>query len=159
MRARHNTGWSAFEHAAPDLAAAGRRLLTGKDGVAIGFLATVSATQVLHLAPVCPIFRAGSLYLSAGGPTPKTADLRAAKRYVLHALLGAHDEEFQVAGHATEVLDAGERASVHAAIRFGAFNRADPVFHLHVERALWVYWERVGQPDTKPTRRRWSARR
>lgn len=158
MSVRH-TGWSAFEHTAPDFAAAGRRLLTGKDGVAIGFLASVSAAQVLHLAPVCPIFCDGNLYLSAGGPTPKTNDLRGTQRYVLHALLGANDEEFQVAGQATEVHDASERADVHTAIRFGAFNRADPVFHLHVERALWVFWERVGQPDTKPIRRRWSARR
>ena len=35
---------------------------------------------------------------------------------------------------------------------------SDPIFRLAVERALWVYWECVGQPDTKPIRRRWPPR-
>ena len=35
--------WAAFEALAPDFAAAARRLLTGADGVAIGFLATVGS--------------------------------------------------------------------------------------------------------------------
>jgi hypothetical protein len=77
---------------------------------------------------------------------------------VLHAFLGANDEEFQVAGRAAEVLDETQRSAVHAAIPFAAFQRADPVFRLDVERALWVYWERVGQPDTRAVRRRWTAR-
>jgi hypothetical protein len=151
--------WSEFDGAAPELGAAGRRLLVGADGVAIGFLASVGARGAPHLAPVCPIFCGADLYLSAGAHTPKAGDLRGSGRYVLHAFLAANDEEFQVAGRAGEVLDPAERAAVHAAIRFGAFKTTDPIFRLSIERALWVYWERVGQPDTRAVRRRWSSNR
>lgn len=149
--------WNELEAQAPDLAAAGRRLLVGADGVAIGFLASVGAGDRLHLSPVCPIFCDGRLHLSAGAHTPKVQDLRTSGRYVLHAFLGTNDEEFQLAGRAVEVGDPAERASVHAAIPFAAFRTTDPIFHLDIERALWVYWERVGQPDTKAVRRRWVS--
>ena len=152
------SSWAEFEASSPELAAAGRRLLIGADGVAIGFLASVAASGVPHLSPVCPIFSAHHLYVSAGVHTPKVADLRASGAYVLHAFLGASDEEFQVAGHAAEVQDPAERAAVHAAIRFAAFQKTDPIFRFSIERALWVYWERVGQPDTRAVRRRWEAR-
>ncbi len=147
--------WAEFEASAPDFAAAGRRLLIGPDGVAIGFLACVSARGLPHLSPVCPIFCGDRLYLSVGAHTPKAADLREAGVYVLHAFLGARDEEFQVAGRALRVEDRSERSAVHAAIRFAAFQESDPIFRLSIDRALWVYWQRVGQPDTAPVRRRW----
>ena len=82
---------------------------------------------------------------------------RAGGRFALHAFLGANDEEFQVAGAAHEVGDAAERGAVHDAIPFPAFERGDPIFRFDLERSLWVFWERVGQPDTKPIRRRWRA--
>jgi hypothetical protein len=149
--------FAAFEAAAPDFAAAARRLLVGADGVAIGFLATGSASGRPHLAPVCPVFCGGDLHVIATAHSPKTADLRATGAFVLHAFLGANDEELQLAGDAIEVTGAEERAAVHAAIPFPAFARSDPIFRLDVERALWVSWERVGQPDTKAVRRRWRA--
>lgn len=152
------SSWAEFARAAPELAAAGRGRLVGSDGVAIGFLASVSARSRPHLSPVCPIFCGDDLYLSAGAHTPKAADLRASRAYALHAFLGANDEEFQIAGRATEVGDDAERARVHAAIPFAAFKRTDPIFRLDVERALWVYWENVGRPDTRAIRRRWPPR-
>jgi hypothetical protein len=112
-----------------------------------------------HLSPVCPIFCGADLYLSAGTHTPKAGDLRGSGRYVLHAFLGANDEEFQVAGRALEVDDPAERAAVHAAIPFAAFKVNDPIVRLSIDRALWVYWERVGKPDTSPVRRRWPPGR
>jgi hypothetical protein len=150
--------WAEFEDAAPEFASAGRRLLVGDDGVAIAFLATVSAQGRPRLAPVCPIFCGDHVYLSAGSHTPKLRDLRANNVYALHAFLGENDEEFQVSGSSSEVRDPAERSAVHQAIPFAAFNRDDPIFRLGVERALWVYWERVGQPDTRPERRRWPPR-
>jgi hypothetical protein len=150
--------WSEFEASAPDFGAAARRLFVGADGVAIGFLASVSARGLPHLSPVCPIFAGAHLYLSAGARTPKAADLRASGAYVLHAFLAANDEELQLAGGAREVHDPAERAAVHAAIPFAAFATSDPLFRLSIERALWVYWERVGQPDTQAVRRRWPPR-
>jgi len=151
--------WAEFETSAPDFGAAGRRLLVGPDGVAIGFLASASAAGVPHLAPVCPVFCGASLYLSTGARTPKAADLRESGAYVLHAFLGAKDEEFQIAGRALEVHAPAERAAVHEAIPFAAFDRTDPIFRLSVERALWVSWERVGRPDTRAVRRRWPGAR
>ncbi len=161
-------GWADFEEAAPDLAAAGRRLLVGEDGVAIAFLATAGlATDGHsrdgnaagpHLGPVCPVFCGDHLYLVAQTGTPKVRDLRdGTGRFALHAFLAENDEEFQVAGRAHEVTDAGERAAVHEAIPFAAFGREDPIFRFEIERSLWVHWERVGQPDTRAVRRRWSV--
>ena len=51
-----------------------------------------------------------------------------------------------------------ERAAAHAAIRFGSFDAAHPVFRFEVESALRVYWENVGQPDTPAVRERWPER-
>ncbi len=152
----HAGSFAALEAEAPEFGAAARRLFVGADGVAIGFLATVSAHGLPHLSPVCPIFCGEDLYLSAGARTPKAADLRAPGVYVLHAFLAANDEELQLAGRAVEVDGARERAAVHAAIPFAAFQKSDPIFRLGIERALWVFWERVGQPDTRAVRRRWS---
>ena len=149
--------WAGFERAAGDFAAAGRRRLVGDDGTAIGFLATTGTSHGPHLAPVCPIFCGDHVYVSASGSTPKARDLRQTGAFVLDAFLGENDEEFQVAGTAAEVRDLEERAAVHAAIPFPSFEPDDPIFRLTFTRALWVYWERVGQPDTKAVRRRWSA--
>ncbi len=150
--------WAGFERSAHEFAAAGRRLLAGSDGNAIGFLATVGRRGAPHIAPVCPIFCEDHVYLSAGIRTPKVRDLRHNGAFTLHAFLGQHDEEFQIAGLAEEVNDPSERGAVHEAIPFAAFEKDDPIFRLVVERALWVYWERVGKPDTVPIRRRWPSR-
>lgn len=147
--------FAAFAAAAPDLAAAARRLLVGADGVAIGFLATVGAAGRPHLGPVCPVFCGDDLFVVATAKTPKVSDLRSNGAFVLHAFLGANDEELQLAGTAEEVEDVAARAAVHEAIPFASFIRSDPIFRLRVERALQVFWERVGEPDTRPVRRRW----
>ena len=150
-------GWSDFERAAPDFASAARRLFVGEDGVAIGFLATASAGGNPHLGPVCPIFCADHLYLSAGARTPKVRDLRGNPRFALHAFLAANDEELQLRGPVLEITGEAERSAVHEAIPFAAFDRDDPIFRLDVSSSVWVYWENAGQPDTRPVRRRWSA--
>jgi hypothetical protein len=149
--------WTVFEREAPEFAAAGRRLMVGDDGVAIAFLATSSSEGQARQAPVCPIFCGDWLYLSASGGSPKVRDLREGGRFSLHAFLGENDEEFQLQGSAVEVEGEVERAAVHAAIAFPAFEANDPIFRLEFERAVWVYWEKVGQPDTRAVRKRWVA--
>jgi hypothetical protein len=146
--------WAAFAHEAPELAAAGLRLLGETRQDAIGLLASVGADGTPHLAPVCPVFCGGALYLSVAARSPKRRDLEADGRYVLHAFLGEGDEEFQVAGRAARVADPEERARVHRAIRF-VFQRDDPLFRLDVARVLHVAWERPGQPGTRAVPRRW----
>jgi len=56
------------------------------------------------------------------------------------------------------IIRAVARSAVHAAIPFAAFSTTDPIFRFFIVRALWVCWERAGQPDTKAIRRRWPAR-
>ncbi len=148
--------WSEFESAAPELASAARRLFIGSDGVAIGFLATASRMGSPHLAPVCPVFAGTNLYLSAATRTPKVQDLRDNPVYSLHAFLGSSDEEFQLHGSAAEVTSTTEREAVHKAIGFGSMDANHPVFRLSIGSALWVYWEKAGQPDAKAVRKRWS---
>ncbi len=148
--------WAGFAEAAPEFAEAGKRLLTPVGDVSIGFLATIG--DALHLAPVCPIFCEPGLYLSVGAVTPKRRDLERDGRYVLHAFLAANDEEFRVAGRAVLVLNETDRARVHGAIRFGAFDRTDPVFALDIESSMWGHWENVGRPGTRPVRRFWRSR-
>jgi hypothetical protein len=145
--------WDDFARAAPDFAAAGVRLLTKENDVAIGFLATVH--RRVHLAPVCPIFCAPGVYLSVGASTPKRLDLDVDGRYALHAFLAPNDEEFRISGRGRLITSADERARVHAAIRFGAFGRDDPIYLLDIEESMWGYWENAGRPDTRPVRRRW----
>ncbi len=149
--------WSEFEGAAPDFAAAARRLLVGADGVAIGFLATAGAGTP-HLSPVCPILCGDHLYLIASARTPKVRDLRAGGGFALHAFLGGADEEFQVAGSSSEVVDPAERSAVHEVVPYPSFRTHDPIFRLRVERALWVHWEGLGTPDARAVRRRWPPR-
>jgi hypothetical protein len=148
--------WSEFQSSAPEFATAARRLFRGSDGVSIGFLATSGPDGTPHIATVCPIFAGSDLYLSAVGSTPKVRDLIANPAYSLHAFLGPNDEELQLRGVVTEVVDSSELDSVHKAIPFGSFDRAHPVFRLFIRHCLWVHWERAGQPDTKAIRRRWS---
>ena len=148
--------WSQVEADSREFAEAGRRLLIGSDGTAIGFLATSRGGKG-HIAPVCPVFSREDIYLSASATSPKVRDLRANPSYALHAFLGSNDEEFQIAGLAVEVSDPAERTAVHEAIPFAAFDRKDPIFRLGIERVLWVFWERVGQPDTRAVRRRWPS--
>ena len=148
--------WARFEADAGPLAGAGKRLLVGEDGIAIAMIATVARDGHPRMAAVCPIFAGDGLYLSAGAKTPKRFDLHNDGRFVLHAFLGENDEEFQISGSAIAVTRAGEIAEVHAATRF-TFQADDPVFHLLLERCLWGYWEKVGQPGTFAVRKRWSC--
>jgi hypothetical protein len=144
--------WSELAAQRPDFAAAGARLFT-QWGVA--WLGTIAADGP-RLTPVCPILSGPALYLIVARHTPKYRQLQRDPRYVLHACLGADDEEFQVRGTAHEVAAAAERSAVHQAATF-SFKPDDPIFRLAVAHCLWGHWENVGQPGMRPVRRRWSA--
>jgi hypothetical protein len=149
------TSWSDFASARPAFAEAGARLFR-QYGVAL--LATVADDGSPRMAPVCPVLSGDHLYLIVAAATPKARHLRRDSGYALHAFLGANDEEFQVRGDAVLVESEEERSQVHRAAAF-SFKREDPIFRLSVEHSLWCHWERVGQPDTKAIRQRWSAQR
>jgi hypothetical protein len=148
------TRWSAFAAERPDFAEAGARLFQ-QFGVAL--LATVASDGAPRLAPVCPILQGEHLYLIVAQRTPKARHLESGRPYALHALLGSNDEEFQVRGVPSLVTAAAERSGVHQVAGF-SFDPTDPIFRLSVEHSLWCHWERVGKPDTKAVRRRWSAK-
>ena len=147
--------WGKFADEAPELAASGWRLLEA-GGVGIAYLATVARDGRPRMTAVCPIFAEDNLYLSVGAETPKRFDLASDGRYVLHAPLGESDEEFQISGRATLVVDRYERRTVHSAIPF-SFQVGDPVFALKIDRCLWAAWENAGQPNTRPIRKIWRA--
>ena len=127
--------------------------MTPSGDVSIGFLATIGDS--LHLAPVCPIFSDAGVYLSVGASTPKRPTWNATDAMCCTRFSAANDEEFRIGGRAAYVADEAERTRVHAAIRFGAFDRTDPVFVLDIEESMWGYWENAGRPGTRPIRRVW----
>ena len=151
-----SVSWTAFAAQRTAMAEAGQRLLVGNDGVAIAFLATAGGAGP-RLAPVCPVFAGTGLYLIAAASTPKTPDLVTDGRFALHAFLGAGDEEFRVSGVAVLTESARERTQVHEAVPFEGFSPHDPVFELRLNSVLHVWWERVGQPDTRAIRERWRV--
>src|SRR4051794_7341702 len=66
--------WAELEAQAPELAAAGRRLLY-QFGLGLGFLATVRPNGGPRLHPFCPIVAEGGLW-GFIAPSPKQHDLR-----------------------------------------------------------------------------------
>lgn len=145
--------WEGFVEAAPMLADAGQRLF-GASG--IGFLATVRRSGAPRLHPVVPIFAGAGLYVFISRGSPKWRDLARDGRYALHAALGPEDEEFVITGEAMLVDDAAQWAGVQEAAGH-SIHAGDVLFELRVGQGLHTRWKRVGQPDTVPTRMRWSA--
>src|SRR6266508_2632932 len=94
--------WEDVERAAPELAAAGRRLLY-QYGLGLGFLATVRRDGGPRLHPFCPIVAGGGLW-GFIGPSPKRDDLRRDARVAVHSFPPTEvDDEFYVQGRAVEV--------------------------------------------------------
>lgn len=156
--------WAEFAEAAPEMAALGSEL-RAKFGLA--FLATVRKDGSPRVHPVCPFIVQGRLFIATNQKSPKRHDLKRDGRYVLHMLPGEDDAEFQVRGRARLVEDAQTKAMVLAegpeAGRQpdGALLNLTPeelLFEYDVEEALSGHWENVGQPNTRPVRRRWRER-
>ena len=143
--------WGDFEASAPDLAAAGRRLIY-QYGPGTGYLATVRPDGGPRLHPVCPVVTGGGLWLFVV-PSPKGADLERDGRYALHALLPEEvEEEFCVTGRARRVDDPDVRRQVAA-----AYHAPVPddhmLFVLDVGRVLHAAYRFRG--DWPPTYTRW----
>ena len=144
--------WAEFEHAAPDLAEAGRRLLPE-----VAFLATVSHDGHLRVHPVCPAFAAGRLWAFVLHDSPKRHDLDYNQRYALHAMLGAEDEEFFVTGEASRVVDPDLREAAAAAMPYMDVDDSHVLYEFGIERVLWTTWEQFQQPDMRPQHRAWIS--
>lgn len=150
--------WDEFVGADHDLAAFGHERLH-RYGQAIGFIATVRHEDGgPRVHPVCPIFCEGRVYVTIPRVSPKTRDLQANPRYMLHSFPDQQDPEFSFRGEARLVTDPAERAAVAGAATFATGVRDDEdVFCLDIERADSTTWANWAQADTYPIRRRWTA--
>jgi hypothetical protein len=151
-------GWEKFLSVAPEIGGIAQQLLFQHD-VGLAYLATVRSDDAgPRVHPVCPFVGEGRLFVAIPRVSPKSADLRADARYMLHAFPAAQDAEVSIRGRVRLVTDPGERAIASAAVSFASGVREhDDVFVLEVERADSTTWERWAQPDTYAVRRKWVA--
>jgi hypothetical protein len=146
--------WSTFEMAAPELAAAGHRLLY-QYGPGLGFLATVRADGGPRLHPICPVVVDGELWAFILRQSPKCRDLVRDGRYALHSFPPAEkDDEFAVTGRVRRVDDAAPRSRVMEATSARVGEDDEVLFALDVETALLAIYEARGV--FPPAYARWS---
>lgn len=152
------TTWKAFATAVPDLAEAGRALLTQFGGVGLAFLATVRKDGAPRLHPVCPVLSRDRLFVLITPESPKRGDLERDGRYALQTFPQprAGSDEFYLAGRAVRVDDAIERAAIFQDARHQA-QAAEVAFELLVDRAMHTQWQNVLTPAMHPVRRTWRA--
>ena len=150
--------WSEFLSSAGEVADAGRRLLFGGD-VGLAFLATLrSDDRGPRVHPVCPFEGEGRLFVAIAQGSPKSGDLRADPRYMLHAFPAERDAEFSMRGRARLVTASDERAIAQRCVSFASgVKEHDDVFALEIERADTTTWENWAQANTYAVRRRWMA--
>lgn len=134
--------WGRFEQEAPELAKAGRRLLT-VPGFGFGYLATVSKFGTPRIHPINPLVVDGHL-LAYIVPSSKLSDLVDGRAYALHSTGSADiDDEFLVMGHAAQVCDEPLSTAARAACPF--VPGTDHVLvEFGVERVLWAHYEPRG---------------
>lgn len=125
----------------------------------MGFLATVRSDDGgPRVHPVCPFLADGRLYVTIPRTSPKSRDLRADPRYMLHAFPDKEDPEFSIRGTARLVIDPDERRIVAEACPFASgVQPDDDVFELDIERADSTTWANWAQADTYAIRSRWMA--
>ena len=169
--------WAQFADAAPDVAAVAERLWPGITALhrgeaspagepcfSIAYLATVRPDGAPRLHPVCPILAGGRLFAAVPRSSPKGDDLRRDPRCVIHALPGPEDDELCIRARARDVSDDGTaRALVVGVVTAsgvgGMIETAsqDALFEFDLERVDVARWLDIGQPGTRPVRRRWVA--
>lgn len=138
--------WSAFEAAAPELAADALRLLERR-GVLEALLATVRGDEPPRIHVVNVGIVDGRLYTFAAGP--KRTDLERDGRVALHAHQDAdRPDELAIRGRARAVADAAERATVAAAWPFEP-DASFGLFELDVAHVVAGY---RASPDAWPPR-------
>jgi hypothetical protein len=149
-----STTWGVFESAAPDLAAAGRRLIHGRgDGEAL--LATVRRGDEPRIHPINVAVVGDRLYAFIIARSPKRVDLETDGRYALHTHVDpAAPSEFSIRGRA-HLVEADEIRSAVAAQWSFTVDESFRLFELSVGGAL--YGERASADDWPPRYRSWTA--
>jgi len=152
--------WSEFEHANPDMAAAGRALFY-QFGVGLGYLATVRKDGGPRVHPFCPIIYEDGLY-GLIGPSPKRSDLLRDDRVAIHSFPNPErDDEFYIAGRATRRDDRQLTEAVRAAfVKSGATSSVDELlFEFDIEHVLLATYKKRGEPNNwPPIYTKWHAR-
>jgi hypothetical protein len=134
------------------IAAAGARLMPD-----VSFLATVSVDGRPRIHPFCPAIVVGRLWAFIIETSPKRRDLDANGYFAIHALPGAEDEEFFVAGHAVRRPDAPLRALALAAMPYDDADEQHLLYEFDPERALWTTWQNFQKPGMRPVHRSWKS--
>lgn len=150
--------WQEFEQAAPELAAAGRKLLY-QFGPGLGLLGTVRADGGPRLHPICPLIVDGNLCAFIGH-SPKLRDLLRDGRFALHTFPSTDvDDEFFITGRATRTDDPEARASVSRAVaaQGTTHGEEDVLFVLGVERAMHAKYGPRGPGSWPPKYSVWKA--
>lgn len=149
--------WNDFAASAPELARAGRTLIT-QFQVGLAFLATVRNDGAPRLHPVCPVFSEGHLFVLIVPASPKCHDLLRDGRYALQSFPQpkAGSEELYVTGKASVVDDPGRRAAVLRDARHMA-HESETTFELWIDRVMHTTWENVLTPQMRSVHRTWRA--
>jgi hypothetical protein len=149
--------WTAFASAAPELADAGRSLLT-QFGVGLAFLATVRTDGAPRLHPVCPVLSADRLFVLITAESPKRGDLLRDGRYALQTFPQpkAGSDEFYMTGRARLADDPALRAAILRDAKHMA-DEAETAFELLIDRVMHTRWENVLTPDMRSLHEKWRA--
>ena len=146
--------WADFERAAPDLAAAARRLLL-RSGPGEALLATVRDGNPPRIHPVNVEIVGGRLYVFAIARTPKSADLETDGRFALHNHVDqAVPSEFSIRGRARAVHDKEARSAAAAAWSF-TIDETYRLFELSIETA--TLGERSSADEWPPRYASWRS--
>lgn len=132
--------WQEFELAAPEIAAAGRKLLY-QFGPGLAFLATVRKDGAPRLHPICPTVVDGDLYGLILPASPKFGDLKSDGRFALHTFPAAGvDDEFLVMGRAHFVADVAQAARVRDDQKTRGMTSTDDegLFRFDIERVMYA---------------------
>ena len=150
---RVSVAWSAFEAAAPDIAAEGRTLLR-RGGGDEGLLATVRGDAPPRIHPVSVGIVDGRLLVFVL-PSAKRTDLEADGRFALHAHQdAAAPGEFSVRGRAVAVEEEAVRERAARAWAFEV-DGTYQLFELRLESA--ILGRRPTADDWPPRYSTWSS--
>lgn len=145
--------WSEFAAVAPEIAAAGRRLIYRGDSGAV-LLATVRGDGLPRIHPITVAIVDGRLYAFILD-SPKRTDLHRDGRYAMHTHQDpAVPSEFAIRGRARLVTDREERSAVAATWKFAVDDTYD-LFEFSLQSA--VLGVRAGPDEWPPRYTSWAA--
>ncbi len=154
--------WPEFKGAAPELAAAGEKLLLRKrPHLGWAFIATLRKDGAPRLHPISVVKAQDRLYVIIPRSSPKCADLLCDGRYALQAFPPPEGEpggELYLAGVVERNQDAGVCQAIEAetGVRVEA---GEVLFELLLERAMVTYLVAEGTSEEHPVHLTWPAAR